>query len=330
MTVPDSVEFEPQSRVLEHLPRLVGMDVVPVDQALELVRTEECAIVRTALPEGSIVVSPVDPAESLVVLAAANNLKRVEEPRVIYVEHNGETYVGRPQGTAEWYGRLPKYRFYKAEDEHFSDTSYRAQSHAITVTPVEPWATTREGLSEAIALSDTQNRLRKQFVEEHPLGEGALLITNRYGGIDPTKPSDTARSLLTRFIYANELGIPDEMRKHGAPGPFVEHGLLDPRLEGLLGESWIELRHKINPSLAIIEQMREAGLDPAPVMDALQELVKLQVEEFLERWGSSIMLAAQLLQDSQRSNTVLDALASTDQRFADSVRNGSFNDHRIC
>lgn len=311
----------------EHLPALVGMDLVPVNGVLEAVRQAEADIVAAAMPDGAIMLSATNPEENLVILPAARNLERKatnDTHKQIFVRHGGELFIGTPwDEAAPGFGGVLKYGYKKAEQEGYKFSS------AITVLPTEPWGTTEEELALQEAQQENLDALKADFIANHPLGEGALLVTNRYGGIDPTSPEATTRSMMTRFLYANELNIPNELGSYGGQGPSVEHGLLDYRLETLLGQSWVDLREAINPTLAIVEQMQSAGQDPTPVIPSLEGLVKTHVETFLEEWGPSIMLAAQMLKDPETTDHVLDALLKHSKtEFAETLRDGSVYQHR--
>lgn len=327
-------EHSPSATDIVPVDRLVGLDIADAETALADIRGREAELVVASLPTGAVMIDPNAPEESLVIRPAAINYERTTDEgsgRRILLRYQGELYEGSPQhnegvvrtmggqgGPRSFHDSSPtegirRYRYYIHGDEKHG---YSRQSHAISPKVTSAWGFSLEELEARETVEAALAEQNERFVAGHPLGEGALIITNRYGGIDPTNPAATTRSLLTRFIYANQLHVPNELGSFGDHAPLVQHGLVDPNVMAIAGQGILELREAINPSLTIIEQMQAAGGDVSQVMPAVESLVQTHVQAFLDEYGQKLLLGAQLLRNPDESTSVVKAVLGA-RRFTD-------------
>jgi hypothetical protein len=319
-------DLTPLSRSIQYALFLSNLTPEPVDvEALQAIAREEAAIVSEALPADSTAISPEAPEEGLVTLSAARNLLRKGSESPIYTHYRGEVHEGRPYGEDEDSdGGVPQYTFYGLREDGSRDVR---NSVIGGVEVIEPWGFSVEELTVETQRQAELSKLRARFTEEHPLGEGGVLVTNRYGGIDPYDKEITQRSILTRFLIASRLGLKNQRPSFG-DSQYVAHGLLDKRLEKILGESWYELGEAIEPSIALLKQVQAAGQDPTPIMPSVEELVRSHITGFLEEWAGGLVLAGHLLRNPKQSDAVVDALLSTDPGFKAVLREGAVDNHR--
>lgn len=300
----------------------IGLE--PIDShTLQEIASQEAAIVQESLPADAVVIDPEAPEEGLVVLSAAHNLLRRGSSEYIFTWYHDEVHKGRPYSDDS--EGVPEYTYYPVDEEDAASSSRR--SVVGGVKPGEPWGFSEDELMAETAKAEKLAELRAGYVAAHPLGEGAVLITNRYGGIDPYDRQTSERSILARFIGADALNLANERPSFGGSS-YVEYGLLDERLEELFGETWYELGESIAPSIAILKQMREQGQDVTTLMPSIEALVQSHIRSFLEKQASRLVLASALLRNPTESDEVVDTLLSTDPGFKAVLREGAVDNHR--
>jgi hypothetical protein len=274
----------------------------------------EAGIVADMLPAEYAEIVPAAPEEALVIVPAVQNLDRRPGGATgrIFVSYHGRILEGAVRDKVDAWGGIKNYQY--RED---------GRSAALSVRPTDVWATSREVLDVRVAQRDRLDELRRQFYEGHPLGDGAVYITNRYGGIDPTTPSDTLRSLMARFRLAKQL----ELDKN--PEQYVAHGLFNAQTAALVGKEITELVADLEPSMQVYEQMSVTGMNVEQLAQMLETMVGQFVAKFMDATGDKLLLAAQLLKDRNTTDAVIRAVGRTDPRFADVLKRGSAEQFRV-
>ncbi|MCA9330424.1 hypothetical protein KC957_00090 [Candidatus Saccharibacteria bacterium] len=319
MTTPESAGHEVvvASDVPVHAVQLGSLAVAKIGTpTTELARItrEEASIATDLMPADYGEIVPGAPEESLVIVPAVQNLDRRPNGGVgsIFVSYHGRILVGAPRDKDGHWGGIVNYD-YTEDGRHV----------ASSVTPTDVWATSLEELDAGVAQRKRLDELERQFYEQHPLGDGAVYITNRYGGIDPTRPVETLQSLMSRFRLVKEL----ELDKN--PEHYVAHGLFNAQTAALVGDELVELVTQLEPSMQVYEQMAAAGTDIEQLTKMLETLVGQFVTEFMGRTGDKLLLAAQLLKDRAMTDTVIRAVGETDKALAGILKRGAAEQFRV-
>lgn len=321
MTTPESAGHEvviasdvPAAQAVRLGSLAVAKIGTPTTELAQITR-EEASIAMDLMPAEYGEIVPGAPEESLVIVPAVENLDRRPSTGVgrIFVSYQGKLLEGSPRGDeADSRGGIKRYTF-----------RHDGRSAAYSVKPTDVWAISREELESRVAQRKRLDELEQQFYEQHPLGDGAVYITNRYGGIDPTRPVATLQSLMARFRLAKELGL-DKNPEH-----YVAHGLFNAQTAALVGDELVELVTQLEPSMQVYEQMAAAGTDVELLTKMLEPLVGQFVTEFMGKTGDKLLLAAQLLKDRRVSDLVIRAAGKTDEELAEILTRGAAEQFRV-
>ena len=319
MTTPDGPgrEVVVASDVPVHAVQLGGLAIAKLGartSELAQITREEASIVADLMPAEYGEIVPDAPEESLVVVPAVQNLDRRPGASVgsIFVSYQGKVLEGSPRGDEmDSRGGIKNYDF-----------RHDGRRAAYSVGPTDVWATSREELDARVAQRDRLNELERQFYEQHPFGDGAAYITNRYGGIDPARPVETLQSLMARFRLVKEMGLDK------SPERYVAHGLFNAQTAALVGDELIKLMTSLEPSMQVYEQMSGTGMDMEQLTQLLEPMVGQFVTEFMGKTGDKLLLAAQLLKDRATSDAVIRAVGSTDKAFAGVLKRGAAEQFR--
>ncbi len=136
-------------------------------------------------------------------------------------------------------------------------------------------ARTPEELTAKIEVQKLLQTKRAELIEASPLGEGIIVLTNEFGGIDIRDDhlELTAQDLVLRAMIARVLEAKDV-------GNLVEMGLLDDHVAKLFGGSIASVFKDMDQNLGVLEQLPEAALKAAgpPILEHLVAETKKYVE----------------------------------------------------
>jgi hypothetical protein len=168
-----------------------------------------------------------------------------------------------------------------------------------SIEPNTVWAESEAAIRPKIQEQQQLAKEKARLEKEHPLGRGALLLANEFGGIDIEQPELTANHLVLRAIIIHRAGLLDVEQA-------VAAGLLDPVLAGLIGEDfarYTQTARTLIGGLMLLSDEQKVAAGPA-----MLEGTAAQAGQFLEAHAAAIETAAHVARDPDAAEQALEVV----------------------
>lgn len=263
-------------------------------------------VLASPTPESSVLAELVQLPDEMVALSLVDAATAMERLKFSELVLDKSLWTGQPIFVAS-----PPYAHTKRAKIRSEDTVHLEDGSIGSIKVDTIWAVKPDELEAKIAKHNAREVAKYKLVTSDPMGEGALILANEFGGIDTENPDASARHLLLRALFAGQAEL--ETVKD-----LAKVGLIHPVLGEMMADELIRLMDEMGKLAEVVGLIPEATrMATAPaLLEAALELGRIFVNEHTEE----ITLAAHIVKDPDLSAKILHLIPSGKNLEAHSTR----------